>query len=613
MPITLGSNIGSLRGQRQLSRTSAELGTVFQRLSSGQRINKASDDAAGLSIADSLNARSRIYNQGIRNLNDGQSLLAIADSAIENLSSIVIRLEELAEQAANGVYTNKQRKAMDDEAQALSKEFFRISKSTEFNGQRLLTGEFDAVNLQGGVGADAVLSAGIGGAIGTGGFQAYTAYTTAGTLDSRTADLNGDGALDIVSSGPGALYVQLNLGNGSFAAGVSYSANASCLNTGDFNGDGVIDVVATNFVGSVSILLGRGDGSFKGAVSYATGASPSDVTVGDFNGDGRADIATADYLTTTISVLLGAGDGTFGPRVSFEAFRPDGITSADVNGDGLVDIITGSRNGAGSVGILLGTGSGSFAPAVSYAATQSRAVAAADFNNDGSIDVVTVGNDVQVLMGLGNGALGPAVSYGSASDNYSVSAGDFNGDGYMDFAVSEYYSSTVGVYIGRGDGTFENRAGYGTYGDSWSVATGDVNGDGVTDLISAGADVYPAGEGGVSVLFGTSRDGVAPFLPFSLKTLADARQALPVFKRKHEQLAAQRGEIGAFQSRIDIARSVLEVSSENFKAAESRIRDADIADESSRLVRLNILQQAAASVLAQANQQPALALQLLRG
>jgi hypothetical protein len=80
MPITLGSNIASMRGQRQLAKTSHELGAVFQRLSSGQRINKASDDAAGLSIADSLNARSRIYNQGIRNLNDGQSLLSISYS-----------------------------------------------------------------------------------------------------------------------------------------------------------------------------------------------------------------------------------------------------------------------------------------------------------------------------------------------------------------------------------------------------------------------------------------------------------------------------------------------------------------------------------------------------
>jgi flagellin len=95
--------------------------------------------------------------------------------------------------------------------------------------------------------------------------------------------------------------------------------------------------------------------------------------------------------------------------------------------------------------------------------------------------------------------------------------------------------------------------------------------------------------------------------------LADARQALPVFKQKRDQLAAQRGEIGAFQSRISVASNVLQVTSENFRAAESRIRDADVADETSKLLRLNILQQAASAVLAQANQQPALAIQLLGG
>lgn len=149
---------------------------------------------------------------------------------------------------------------------------------------------------------------------------------------------------------------------------------------------------------------------------------------------------------------------------------------------------------------------------------------------------------------------------------------------------------------------------YSVGGSPYSVATGDFNGDGVLDLVTADNGPDTAG-----VLLGRTKDGVAPLLPFSLKTLSGARQALPDFKRKREQLTTQRGEIGAFQSRIDVARNVLEVSSENFRAAESRIRDADIAEESSRLVRLNILQQAASSILAQANQQPALALQLLKG
>ena len=137
MSITLGSNIASLRGQRQLTKTSDELGTVFERLSSGQRINRASDDAAGLAIADDLKAKSKIYVQGVRNLNDGLSLLSIADSALESLSGIVQRMEELAAQAANGIYGQEQRAALNEEAQALADEFFRITKTTH-NRLRLI-------------------------------------------------------------------------------------------------------------------------------------------------------------------------------------------------------------------------------------------------------------------------------------------------------------------------------------------------------------------------------------------------------------------------------------------------------------------------------------------
>ena len=107
MSVRLGSNIASLGAQRRLADTSSALSTTFERLSSGQRINRASDDAAGLAISDTLRAKSRIYTQGVRNLNDGISLLNIADSAIENLSSIVVRLEELAAQAANGSYSGQ--------------------------------------------------------------------------------------------------------------------------------------------------------------------------------------------------------------------------------------------------------------------------------------------------------------------------------------------------------------------------------------------------------------------------------------------------------------------------------------------------------------------------
>jgi flagellin-like hook-associated protein FlgL len=179
----------------------SQLSSVFERLSSGQRINRASDDAAGLAIADSLNAGSRIFNQALRNLNDGVSLFNIADSAIENLSGIMIRMEELAEQAASGTYGNQQRKALDGEAQALSKEYFRISKTTTFNGIALLSGTFDQINLQAGFGDSSVLFGGVGGALGTGEFAPRVSYSVGSLPFSvSTGDFNGDGVLDLVTA-----------------------------------------------------------------------------------------------------------------------------------------------------------------------------------------------------------------------------------------------------------------------------------------------------------------------------------------------------------------------------------------------------------------------------
>src|SRR5690606_34410844 len=111
--------------------------------------------AAGLAISESLKSDRRVFNQGVRNFNDGVSLLNIADSSIESLSGIVIRLKELAEQSANGTYGAQQRKALDAEAQALSKEYSRIVHSTKFNGVHLLDGSLGGgIRLQGGYGLD---------------------------------------------------------------------------------------------------------------------------------------------------------------------------------------------------------------------------------------------------------------------------------------------------------------------------------------------------------------------------------------------------------------------------------------------------------------------------
>ena len=147
MGVTLGTNIASLQSQRRLAQASEKLGATYERLSSGQRINRASDDAAGLAIADSLRADQRVAGVAIRNANDGISTITIADSALSEIGNVLTRLAELSEQSANGVFSVSQRSALNNEFVALASEVERIATTTEFNGVKLLSGN-STVTLQ---------------------------------------------------------------------------------------------------------------------------------------------------------------------------------------------------------------------------------------------------------------------------------------------------------------------------------------------------------------------------------------------------------------------------------------------------------------------------------
>ena len=140
MSINIKTNVPSLIAQRNLGASSARLSTAFERLSSGLRINKARDDAAGLAIAESLKSDAKVASVGIRNASDGISVITIADQAIGQISNVLSRLAELAEQSANGTFGNVQRSALNNEFVALQSEVERIALTTEFNGLNLLSG-----------------------------------------------------------------------------------------------------------------------------------------------------------------------------------------------------------------------------------------------------------------------------------------------------------------------------------------------------------------------------------------------------------------------------------------------------------------------------------------
>lgn len=139
MSISIKTNLASLQGQRAFNNSTSMLQNVYTKISTGQRINRASDDPAGLAVADSLRADGKIADVAIRNANDGISVIAIADGALSEIGNTLVRMAELAEQSANGVFSTSQRSALQNEFTALGSEVERIAVTTEFNGVSLLS------------------------------------------------------------------------------------------------------------------------------------------------------------------------------------------------------------------------------------------------------------------------------------------------------------------------------------------------------------------------------------------------------------------------------------------------------------------------------------------
>ena len=145
MALRVYNNLYSTNAQRNLATNSANLGSSLEKLSSGMRINKAADDAAGLSISEGLRSQVRSLNQATRNGNDGISLINTAEGALTEQSSILVRMRELASQAATGTVGSTDRQTINREFQALKSEIDRISAVTEFNGQKLIDGSLSSV------------------------------------------------------------------------------------------------------------------------------------------------------------------------------------------------------------------------------------------------------------------------------------------------------------------------------------------------------------------------------------------------------------------------------------------------------------------------------------
>jgi flagellin len=215
MGLRVNTNVASINAQRNLSQVNERLGGNFRRLSTGLRISTAADDAAGLAISERLRSQVRSLDQAKRNANDGISMVQTAEGALNEVSSILTRLRELAIQSSNGSVSNQDKETLDEEFQSLVNEVNRIGSSTEFNGIKLLDGSSSSVSFQVGFGTTAgtdTLSVTLSAALSTSLSLNSLDIGSGGTTTTAISAI--DGAINSVSSLRGSLgAVQNRLGS----------------------------------------------------------------------------------------------------------------------------------------------------------------------------------------------------------------------------------------------------------------------------------------------------------------------------------------------------------------------------------------------------------------
>jgi flagellin len=228
MTLYVNTNVSAINAQRQLFNSGQALNTSFERLSSGFRINRAADDAAGLQITDRLTSQIQGLNQAVRNANDAISLTQTAEGALAETTIALQRIRQLAIQSQNGINSSSDRSALQKEVSALKSEITRIATDTEFNGVKLLDAGFSAVFLVGAEGGQTIsvnLSAGK--------LQGATSFSTAGlgltdtSVTSASTASAAIGAIDTAISAIGGIRADLGALQNRFQSTIRNLSNIS--------------------------------------------------------------------------------------------------------------------------------------------------------------------------------------------------------------------------------------------------------------------------------------------------------------------------------------------------------------------------------------------------
>jgi hypothetical protein len=287
------------------------------------------------------------------------------------------------------------------------------------------------------------------------------------------------------------------------------SVGPGAVAVGDFNQDGNLDLVTANANNTVSVLLGRGDGTFQPPVNYPVGLNPVRVAVGSLRGNGLLDIVVANrgvqYNPGTVSILLNNGDGTFrdGGTLTTD-WNPSSVALADLRNDGKLDLIVTTTDfyQTHHIDVFLGNGDGTFGPRTTISDSTWAFVGGpidlvvADFNRDGKLDIVTgnSGYTVSYFQGNGDGTFQPGVSTQTDHRMFGLTAADLRGNGILDLITAGDTYGWVSILRGNGNGTFQLAQRIGFSG-STSVVAADFRGIGKPDIAVVNED-HQAGEGG---------------------------------------------------------------------------------------------------------------------
>ncbi|WZL73740.1 flagellin [Clostridiaceae bacterium 35-E11] len=548
----INNNLMAMNTHRQLGMGQANGAKSMEKLASGFRINRAGDDAAGLAISEKMRAQVRGLNQASRNAQDGISLIQTAEGALSETQAILQRMRELAVQASNDTNVSVDRGEIQKEINQLTSEINRIGNTTEFNTMKLLNGDK----------ADVILDA----------------KATAKTYDPPTKGLTvGTGALELSTTGI-TLEANITAGGSSLALADAVTATVEILK---------------NTAGRLVVKID----------AAATGGGTSLIDIDD-----------------TVDVSFSGGNFTYNSHgVSFTFSQSDW---EDATAGKSVKLDLAKNLGAFAGGTAFGSG------ADSYAVDQS-----VTFAGQGNITAtgIVVGDDVEydiasMEVAASAGGTDFTVTFKDKDGNVLITdtvvqntSTDFTYDKHgisfklenIDSGAGSGASITVNLSMELANKTVNN-------GLSFQVGANENQSMGlsISDMRAQAlgiSTIFADSEGfgaSVSVTDGTSNTNGEYALDVSSHTKAS--NAVTVIGKAIETVSAERSKLGAVQNRLEHTIKNLDTSSENLQAAESRIRDVDMAKEMMNFSKNNILQQAAQAMLAQANQAPQGVLQLLR-